>query len=190
MPPFGILFGAPTLRLKGDYLAIVTLGFGEIVPIVARNVERDQWRDGAERGRRPAALRLQFRHQRDALSAWRSSRCSSRQVCAQGFAHRARLDGVREVAAAAWASTASAKLLAFATRAATAGAAGYLLRRQIADRDAGDVRDAVSVLILVMIVFGGIGSVWGVVVGTLVLQMLQSWFLEDLSQWLHATAAA
>src|SRR5579884_1597655 len=34
---FGILFGAPTLRLKGDYLAIVTLGFGEIVPIVVRN---------------------------------------------------------------------------------------------------------------------------------------------------------
>ena len=34
---FGVMFGAPTLRLKGDYLAIVTLGFGEIVPIVARN---------------------------------------------------------------------------------------------------------------------------------------------------------
>src|SRR5271167_1456947 len=34
---FGVLFGAPTLRLRGDYLAIVTLGFGEIVPIVARN---------------------------------------------------------------------------------------------------------------------------------------------------------
>jgi branched-chain amino acid transport system permease protein len=34
---FGVLFGAPTLRLKGDYLAIVTLGFGEIVPIVAPN---------------------------------------------------------------------------------------------------------------------------------------------------------
>src|SRR6266700_1777145 len=34
---FGLLFGVPTLRLKGDYLAIVTLGFGEIVPIVARN---------------------------------------------------------------------------------------------------------------------------------------------------------
>src|SRR6185437_10184162 len=32
---FGVLFGAPTLRLRGDYLAIVTLGFGEIVPIVA-----------------------------------------------------------------------------------------------------------------------------------------------------------
>src|SRR5215468_8760448 len=34
---FGVLFGWPTLRLRGDYLAIVTLGFGEIVPIVARN---------------------------------------------------------------------------------------------------------------------------------------------------------
>src|SRR5450432_1685567 len=34
---FGVIFGAPTLRLRGDYLAIVTLGFGEIVPIVARN---------------------------------------------------------------------------------------------------------------------------------------------------------
>src|SRR5260370_7996191 len=34
---FGVLFGFPTLRLKGDYLAIVTLGFGEIVPIVVRN---------------------------------------------------------------------------------------------------------------------------------------------------------
>ena len=31
------MFGAPTLRLRGDYLAIVTLGFGEIVPIVVRN---------------------------------------------------------------------------------------------------------------------------------------------------------
>ena len=34
---WGVLFGAPTLRLRGDYLAIVTLGFGEIVPIVVRN---------------------------------------------------------------------------------------------------------------------------------------------------------
>jgi branched-chain amino acid transport system permease protein len=35
---FGVLLGAPTLRLRGDYLAIVTLGFGEIVPIVFNNV--------------------------------------------------------------------------------------------------------------------------------------------------------
>ena len=35
---FGALLGAPTLRLRGDYLAIVTLGFGEIVPVVFRNM--------------------------------------------------------------------------------------------------------------------------------------------------------
>ena len=34
---FGILIGLPTLRLRGDYLAIVTLGFGEILPQIARN---------------------------------------------------------------------------------------------------------------------------------------------------------
>jgi branched-chain amino acid transport system permease protein len=35
---FGVILGAPTLRLRGDYLAIVTLGFGEIVPVVFRNL--------------------------------------------------------------------------------------------------------------------------------------------------------
>src|SRR4029078_11514457 len=37
---FGVLLGAPTLRLRGDYLAIVTLGFGEIVPIVFLNSDK------------------------------------------------------------------------------------------------------------------------------------------------------
>ena len=41
---FGILLGAPTLRLRGDYLAIVTLGFGEIVPVVFKNA--DKWTNG------------------------------------------------------------------------------------------------------------------------------------------------
>jgi branched-chain amino acid transport system permease protein len=44
----------------------------------------------------------------------------------------------------------------------------------------------VSVMILVMIVFGGIGSVWGVVLGAFILQLLQSWWLQDMTQWLHA----
>ena len=37
---FGALLGAPTLRLRGDYLAIVTLGFGEIVPLVFKNLSQ------------------------------------------------------------------------------------------------------------------------------------------------------
>ncbi len=47
---FGVLLGAPTLRLRGDYLAIVTLGFGEIVPIVILNSSK--YTDGPERDRR------------------------------------------------------------------------------------------------------------------------------------------
>src|ERR1700687_783813 len=42
---FGVLLGAPTLRLRGDYLAIVTLGFGEIVPVVF--LELDKYTNGA-----------------------------------------------------------------------------------------------------------------------------------------------
>ena len=77
-------------------------------------------------------------------------------------------------------------MLAFATGAAFAGATGtlYVAKLQTATPDM--FMFPVSVMILVMVVFGGIGSVWGVVVGALLLQILQSWFLEDLSQWLHA----
>ncbi len=38
----GVLLGAPTLRLRGDYLAIVTMGFGEIIRILSRNLEHDR----------------------------------------------------------------------------------------------------------------------------------------------------
>ena len=52
---FGILLGAPTLRLRGDYLAIVTLGFGEIVPIVFRNAGK--YTTGPGRHRRASTRR-------------------------------------------------------------------------------------------------------------------------------------
>ena len=78
------------------------------------------------------------------------------------------------------------KLLAFATGAAFAGATGTYFVAKLQTATPEMFMFPVSVMILVMIVFGGIGSVWGVVVGALILQILQSWFLEDLSQWLHA----
>ena len=65
---FGIALGAPTLRLRGDYLAIVTLGFGEIVPIVFLNAEKyTQGTNGIGGVDRPEHLRL------------RSSRASTRR---------------------------------------------------------------------------------------------------------------
>ncbi|HTB43966.1 MAG TPA: branched-chain amino acid ABC transporter ATP-binding protein/permease, partial [Acetobacteraceae bacterium] len=78
------------------------------------------------------------------------------------------------------------KLLAFAIGAAFGGMTGvfYVAKLQTATPEMFGF--PVSVMILVMIVFGGIGSVWGVVLGAFILQLLQSWWLEDLTGWINA----
>jgi branched-chain amino acid transport system permease protein len=190
---FGVLFGAPTLRLKGDYLAIVTLGFGEIVPIVARNTPSIT--NGAMGLNGVAAPRLfgydfgvdatPYYYVGLALVAFlilTSQRLKDSRIGRAWMAIRE-----DEIAAAAMGvDRVRFKLLAFAIGAAFAGATGtfYVAKLQTATPEM--FMFPVSVMVLVMIVFGGIGSVWGVVVGALLLQILQSWFLEDLSQWLHA----
>ena len=82
------------------------------------------------------------------------------------------------------------KLLAFATGAAFAGATGvfYVAKLQTATPEMFGF--PVSTMVLVMVVLGGMGSVWGVVLGAAVLQLLQSWFLPDLTDWCHALGAA
>ena len=190
---FGVLFGAPTLRLKGDYLAIVTLGFGEIVPIVARNIPSVT--NGAMGLNGVAAPRLfgfdfgidatPYYYVGVAMVAFlilTSQRLKDSRIGRAWMAIRE-----DEVAAMAMGvDRVRYKLLAFAIGAAFAGATGtfYVAKLQTATPEM--FMFPVSVMILVMVVFGGIGSVWGVVVGALLLQILQSWFLEDLSGWLHA----
>ena len=190
---FGVLFGAPTLRLKGDYLAIVTLGFGEIVPIVARNTPTIT--NGAMGLNGVAAPRLfgydfgvdatPYYYVGIALVAFlilTSQRLKESRIGRAWMAIRE-----DEIAAMAMGvDRVRYKLLAFAAGAAFAGATGtfYVAKLQTATPEM--FMFPVSVMVLVMVVFGGIGSVWGVVVGALLLQILQSWFLEDLSGWLHA----
>ncbi|MDR3538596.1 MAG: branched-chain amino acid ABC transporter ATP-binding protein/permease, partial [Acetobacteraceae bacterium] len=179
--------------LKGDYLAIVTLGFGEIVPIVVRN-----WSDltnGAAGLNGVAAPKLfgwsfgvddtpyyyvamamvgllvfisiRLRESRIGR-AWMAIREDEIAACAMG------VDRVKF------------KLLAFAIGAAFGGMTGvfYVAKLQTATPEMFGF--PVSVMILVMIVFGGIGSVWGVVLGSFILQLLQSWWLQDMTGWLHA----
>src|SRR5271170_1186723 len=189
----GALFGAPTLRLKGDYLAIVTLGFGEIVPIVVRNTPT--LTNGAMGLNGVAAPQLfGFSFGVDAtpyyyvavglvaLLILTSQRLKDSRIGRAWMAIRE-----DEIAASAMGvDLVRLKLLAFATGAAFAGATGtfYVAKLQTATPEM--FMFPVSVMVLVMVVFGGIGSVWGVVLGALLLQMLQSWFLEDLSEGLHA----
>ena len=189
---FGVLFGAPTLRLKGDYLAIVTLGFGEIVPIVVRNW--DSLTNGAMGMNGIAAPRLfgtSFGINATpyyyvgiamvALLIFVSIRLRDSRIGRAWMAIRE-----DEIAAGAMGvNLVRNKLLAFAIGAAFAGMTGtfYVAKLQTATPEMFGY--PVSVMILVMVVFGGLGSVWGVVLGAVILQLLQSWFLQDLSGWLH-----
>lgn len=189
---FGILFGAPTLRLRGDYLAIVTLGFGEIVPIVARN-----WPSvtngamGLNGVLAPSLFGYSFGvesrpyYYLGILMAlfliFVSLRLKDSRIGRAWMAIRE-----DEIAAGAMGvNRTKLKLLAFAVGAGFAGMTGtfYVAKLQTATPDM--FMFPVSVMILVMIVLGGMGSVYGVVAGAVILQLLQSWFLQDLTNWTH-----
>jgi ABC-type branched-subunit amino acid transport system ATPase component/ABC-type branched-subunit amino acid transport system permease subunit len=193
---FGVLFGAPTLRLKGDYLAIVTLGFGEIVPIVARNTPSLTNGAAGLNGVAPPNLfgypfgikSTPYYYLGLALIVFLifvSARLKSSRIGRAWMAIRE-----DEIAAEAMGvDRVRLKLLAFGIGAAFAGMTGtfYVAKLQTATPEM--FQFPVSVMLLVMIVFGGIGSIPGVVLGALILQLLQSWFLQDLTQWVHAFGA-
>ena len=145
-----------------------------------------QWRAGTD------AVRPQLRRQRDpyyyvaiamvALLIFVSTRLRDSRIGRAWMAIRE-----DEIAAGAMGVyLARYKLLAFATGAAFAGATGvfYIAKLQTATPEMFGY--PVSIMILVMVVLGGIGSVWGVVLGAVVLQLLQSWWLEDLSGWIQS----
>jgi len=189
---FGILFGAPTLRLRGDYLAIVTLGFGEIVPIVARNwASLTNGAAGLNGVAPPQLFGKSFGVEIVpyyyvaigivALLIFVSGRLRDSRIGRAWMALRD--DSI--AASTAGVDLTRYKLLAFALGAAFAGMTGtfYIAKLQTATPDM--FMFPVSVMILVMIVLGGLGSVWGVVVGAIFLQLLQSWFLPAISGWLH-----
>ena len=190
---FGFLFGAPTLRLKGDYLAIVTLGFGEIVPIVARNTPYiTNGAQGLNGVTYPTILGYSFGVSTRpyyflglaliAFLIFVSRRLKDSRIGRAWLAIRE-----DEIAAEAMGiNRARLKLLAFAIGAGFAGMTGtfYVAKLQTAAPEMFGF--PVSVMVLVMIVLGGLGSVAGVVLGALILQLLKSWFLQDLTDWIHA----
>jgi len=190
---FGILFGAPTLRLKGDYLAIVTLGFGEIVPIVVRNTPKlTNGAMGLNGVNSPQAFGYRFGVNSTpyyylgvfmiALLIFISYRLKDSRIGRAWMAIRE-----DEIAAGAMGVNRSRlKLLAFAIGAAFAGATGTFYIAKLTTATPDMFQFPVSVMVLVMVVLGGMGSVPGVVLGALILQLLQSWFLQDLTQWTHA----
>ncbi len=193
---FGVLFGAPTLRLRGDYLAIVTLGFGEIVPIVARNAKSVTNGAAGLNGVSSPHLfgynfgidAMPYYYVGLALMAgliFISIRLRDSRIGRAWMAVRE-----DEIAARARGSDRGrTKLRAGASGAGFAGMTGvfYVSKLQTAAPEMFGF--PVSVMILVMVVLGGMGSVWGVVIGAVLLQLLQSWFLPDATDWLHQLGA-
>jgi branched-chain amino acid transport system permease protein len=187
-----MLVGIPTLRLRGDYLAIVTLGFGEIVPIIARN-----WTgltNGAAGMNGVQAPKL-FGHSFGVnaipyyyvaiglvvLLIFVSSRLRDSRIGRAWMAIRE-----DEIAASTMGvNLVNLKLLAFGIGAGFAGFTGvfYVAKLQTATPEMFGF--PVSTMVLVMVVLGGMGSVWGVVLGAAILQLLQSWWLMSLTGWVH-----
>ncbi|MGJ4927684.1 ABC transporter permease subunit [Bradyrhizobium sp. HKCCYLS2038] len=188
----GIAFGAPTLRLSGDYLAIVTLGFGEIVPILVRN--SPYFTNGAMGLNGVAPPRIfEYNFGIKSLPYYylglamliglillsirlRDSRIGRAWMAIREDETVAQVMGVDRV---------RYRLLAFAIGAAFAGAAGtfYVAKLQTATPEMFGF--PVSIMILAVVVLGGVGSVAGVVCGALLLTLLQSWFLKELTQTIH-----
>ena len=193
----GIAFGAPTLRLKGDYLAIVTLGFGEIVPIVVRNVPFvTAGAAGLNGVAAPHIFGYSF-----GIDATPYYYTGLALVALLVFVSLRLRDGrvgrawlaIREdetAASAMGVNLVRLKLLAFAIGAIFASLAGtfYISKLQTATPEMFGF--PVSVQILVMIVLGGLGSVWGAVLGAVLIELTQAWLLPNLTSWIHAAGDA
>jgi len=188
---FGVLLGAPTLRLRGDYLAIVTLGFGEIVPIVFLNAEKfTNGTNGIGGVYKPSVLGNDF----PLLDPWPFYLTMALILTVTMVAiyrlQESRLGrawmAIREdelAAASNGVNTVTTKLLAFALGASTAGFAGVFNASKLTLVSPDQFFFTVSFTILAMVVLGGMGNAWGVAVGAFILYTIQSVLLKQLNQF-------
>jgi branched-chain amino acid transport system permease protein len=173
----GVLIGAPVLRLRGDYLAIVTLGFGEIAKVLVQSSWLQDYTGGPQglRDVTDAAIGgVSFRDPEPffylvlvfcALAIYVSQRLAGSRV---GRAWNAMRED--ELAAEAMGvSTIKFKLLAFAMGAAVGCLSGTLFAVQIGSIASASFTIIVSITALAVVILGGMGSIPGVAVGTLLL---------------------
>jgi len=160
----GLLVGIPSLRLKGDYLAVVTLGFGEIIRILFNNAAPLGAATGYF-GNDPAGLPPYTNF--FWVFAWATAVTAA--IANVTFSQTGRsLTAIREdeIAAEAIATpTTRLKVLAFSLSAATAGIAGGLFAHMQSGIRPEDFRFEKSIDMIVMIIVGGMGSVTGAALG-------------------------
>lgn len=195
---FGVLLGAPTLKLRGDYLAIVTLGFGEIVRIFLNNLSRpvnitngpqgiariDPFTVGEfdfSRSERllgldvsgpikyyylllavmVAIIVINLRLQNSRIGrAWEAIREDEVAARAMGI------------------NTRDVKLLAFAMGASFGGVAGGMFAAIQGFISPESFVLVESIMVVAMVVLGGMGNIWGVILGALLLS-----FVPEILRW-------
>jgi len=207
----GMIIGLPTLRLRGDYIAIVTLAFGEIVYRFALNGDeikfgKQQLTNGSQ-GITPIdavnfGVGTPF-NQLNLRPWYWTILAMAIVVLLVNFRLRDSRQGrawiaIREdevAAASMGVPLVKTKLYAYATGAAFGGMSGAFLASYTNTVNADQFQFAFSIFILSMIILGGLGSIWGVVLGAILLQLVnryvipdvlndkaQSWFDFDLTQ--------
>jgi branched-chain amino acid transport system permease protein len=191
---FGVIIGAPTLRLRSDYLALVTLGFGEIIPAIFRNGDErnlgfnltnatlgigpidNAQSVGINRGTVKLGNLTAFDHVGRFIifSLLTALIIFISLQLRQGRLGRAWL-AIREdelAASAMGVPLMRAKLAAYAVGAVSGGLGGVAYALHLGRMLPDPFTFAVSITLLAMVVLGGMGNVWGVLVGALLL----SWF--------------
>src|SRR5262245_43414582 len=197
----GAVIGAPTLRVRGDYLAIITLGFGEIIPVAIRNlgdvtVDVGGWRPverlnltGGENGvnpiGRPYLPGVPFETDPmpwyflilvvGALSVWAMTRLADSRLGRAWMAIRE-----DEIAAeCTGVNPISTKLLAFALGASFSGFAGSIYAAKLTAIAPGAFEFQVSIMLLCMVVLGGAGSLKGAVLGAMLITVFDRVVLAE-----------
>lgn len=191
---FGLLLGLPVLRVKGDYLAIVTLGFGEIIRIIFNNLDKPVNITNGAMGlssiQPPSLFGLSFtfpnqfyfivlfilaivifsvkRLEHSRLGrAWKAIR--ENEIAAQSM-------GIPLI---------RTKLTAFAIGASFSGMMGVVFAAKQTFIDPTSFTLLESITILVMVLLGGMGSVPGVILGAALVTILNLQVLTELTNWLN-----
>jgi branched-chain amino acid transport system permease protein len=193
----GVLIGLPTLRLRGDYIAIVTLGFGEIIRVFATNGDGihifggtlTAGRQGIPVVDQPRPLPFIDSFNSLNLRPWywtalvmvfivlfcnvrlRESRLGRAWIAIREDEVAAASMGVPLV---------RTKLMAYATGAAFGGMAGVFLGSYLTTVNSDQFQFGFSIFVLAMIILGGLGSIWGVVVGAMLLSYINKYFIPDV----------
>ena len=205
---FGVIIGVPTLRVRGDYLAIITLAFGEIIPVAIRNlgditIEIGGWRPvyrfnltGGENGinpvGRPHVPGIPFETSPipwffliliiGGASVWAMNRLRESRLGRAWMAIRE-----DETAAACMGvDPIKSKLLAFALGATFSGFAGSFYAAKLSAITPGAFEFNVSIMLLCMVILGGMGSIRGVIAGGIVITLFDRIVLAQMTHGVQA----